>query len=407
MSVCCSTRNPTNKDCCAESESCLITSDNFNRTDSTNLGVGWCEISGDWEIDNNQLNCLSEGIVLTTARQPPPTITGRGFNTRIVVDLVIPSSGDATYKIITAYRTSSDYNWVKLHYNSTTNELTPTFYSTAGTGSVVMDTTTNPAGELWFPAPDTNFTMEFCNSNVEWVVTNVGTQGDVIWQCCEPCGLESLPASRVGGVGFLLGRFDNFSYHIHWESQPECDRCQCMCDQDEDDYACIPEDLKLTVVQNSPGTYTCPCIDGLELDLTQSDPDISGTDPVYNKTSRKDLWFSETFTCEGSRMWFILKCMSGTYATLSIVDYPTKDPTVNAANYLFFPTYMQPRDEESSTCFPYSQVFHDLETEVTTCDLLDENETPIGTGTRPRVCTDCGESNPDPMPIWTVYVTES
>lgn len=44
-------------------------SDDFNRTDSTNLGAGWVEVSGDWSIASSQLSPGSDGgtIILRAA----------------------------------------------------------------------------------------------------------------------------------------------------------------------------------------------------------------------------------------------------------------------------------------------------------------------------------------------------
>lgn len=39
-------------------------SDNFNRADSTNLGAGWVEVSGDWSIISNQLSAGTSGVTI-------------------------------------------------------------------------------------------------------------------------------------------------------------------------------------------------------------------------------------------------------------------------------------------------------------------------------------------------------
>ena len=123
--------------CCA---SCTIGTDNFNRADENPVSGNWYEAGGNWEVDNNELNSLSDGPLITTLRQAAPVRTGNGYNTRIVVDLVIPATGNRDYGIITGYRGtggSDDYIWIKLSYNGTTGELSPSFYENPA--DVVMD----------------------------------------------------------------------------------------------------------------------------------------------------------------------------------------------------------------------------------------------------------------------------
>lgn len=336
---------------------------------------------------------------MVRARQPRPERKDAGYNSRLTVDLVIPSSGNATYKIITAFTDENDYKWIKLEYNGSNGRLVPTFYGSAGTSNVVMDTTLYPGGEIWTPSPGTNFTMEFCNADVEWSLS----AEEVRWQTCGG-GLESLSTLSVGAVGFIEGEFDNFSYSIHWESDLDCEKCHCFCVEDSDDdvYKCIPETLSLRIEQDSPGTFDCSCVDDLELTLYQCyDPDTSGATPTFPKWPRKSLWFSDPFECEEETIWFIFQCPSqSSSATLSVVTYPSKT-TTGSAYYIAFPQSQQPNDATESTCVPFSMVFKNLTPSITTCDLPGG-----GTGTKAAVCAVCHNTTPTPVPTWTVYVTE-
>ena len=394
----------TRRCCCGRT--CLIGEDNFNREDANPPTGRWSVVSGEWEIENNEINCIEEGPLITTYRQVPPVRVGNGYNSRIVVDLVIPASGDGEWKIITAYRSSTDYNWIHLEYNGTNGELTPTFYNNA---TEIMSTTTHPGGELWTPDPGFNFTMEICCSFIEWTITHVGIQGDIIWHTCEDSGLMTLPASPLGGQGLLFGRFDNWFHYIHWESDYACPQCQCFCVDpgDVENYKCLPEELTLVLTPDQ-STPTC-LLDNLELNMLLSEPDITGAVPIFNNTPIRKRWYSELFECEGEKLWFILVCSTEHALTLSLVSYPNLDPDdANTTNVYLTDAegLLKLIPPDSVDCNPVTLEYESIvKVAVTTCDLLDGEGNPIGTGIKPVCCDGCWESNP-PVPTWSVTITE-
>lgn len=387
--------------CCCRS--CTIGEDKFNRANENPVSGSWYEVSGNWEVNSNELNSLSDGPLITTLRQPAPARTGKGYNSRVVVDLVIPASGNRDYGIITAYRGSGDYSWIKLSYNGTTGKLLPSFYSSPST--VVMDITTHPLAEVWTPSPGTNFTVEICASSVEWTVTNQ----DISWRCCFNASLPSLPTSpAVGGVGFLMGRFDNWSYYIHWESQASCPTCLCFCKDpgDIDDYKCIPDELTITITQDGSSPEPCPCLDGLTRTMYLSDPNSTGAFPTFPKAANPKRWYSETFDCEGARFWFVLSCETDRALTLSLLQYPNEDPTDPSADYVHVVPLTPPT---SVNCLPIVLVYTGAVTsQLVTCDIYDDSDPPvaIGTGTRLRACTTCYPTGTTPFRTWTATITE-
>jgi hypothetical protein len=381
--------------CCA---SCTIGADNFDRANENPVSGNWSEVSGNWEVNSNELNSLSDGPLITTLRQAAPARTGNGYNTRVTVDLVIPSSGNRDYGIITAYRSSSDYDWIKLAYNGTTGKLNPTFYHSVST--VIMDITTHPSAEVWTPSPGANFTVEVCASEVEWTVTNQ----DISWRSCAGSSLSALPTAPLGGVGFRMGRFDNWEYFIHWESQASCPTCLCFCldPNDIDDYKCIPDELTITITQDGAGTEPCPCLDGLTRTMYLSDPNSTGATPTFPLAANPKRWYSDYFDCEGARFWFVLCCETDRALTLSLLQYPNEDPTDASADYV----QMTPLTPPSSVnCLPISLVYTaSITSTTTTCDVLVDG-VPIGTGTRLRACTPCYLLGP-PAITWTATITE-
>ena len=387
--------------CCA---SCTIGTDNFNRADENPVTGNWLEVGGNWEVDNEELNSLSDGPLITTLRQAAPVRTSKGYNTRIVVDLVIPASGNRDYGIITGYRGtggSDDYQWIKLSYNGTTGELSPSFYENPS--MVVMDRTTHPDAEVWTPSPGTNFTVEICASDVEWTVTNQ----DISWRSCFGSSLPSLPTAPAGGVGFLMGRFDNWEYYIHWESNATCPLCLCFCrnPSDIDDYSCIPDELTITITQDGSLNEPCPCLDDLTLQMYLSNPDSSGATPTYPLAANPKRWYSETFVCEGATFWFVLSCETDSGLTLTLLAYPNEDPTDPSTDYVLTDALTP---ATSITCLPISIVFSGaITSDVTTCDIYDNSipPIPIGTGTRLRACSECYADGP-PNLTWTATITE-
>jgi len=385
--------------CCCDVD-CLVGEDNFDRADSNPPSGNWSVISGEWEIDNNELSSISDGPIITTSIPPPPVEVGARYNSRIVVDLVMPDSGDTEFGVICAYTSSSVYAWIKFSYNGTTGELSPTFYSDATT--VIMDTTTHPGEEVWFCSPGTKYTFVICASDVEWTAAN----GDVVWHTCYPIGLDTL-ASGLGAVGFLMGRFDNWEYYVHWESDKRCNRCECFCInlEDTDDYACIPECLILTITRDD-FDLDC-CIDDLSLTLHLSNPDVSGATPIFNPSAQRKRWFSDVFECSGTsstKLWFVLSCDLDRPLALSLLNYPNTDPTDASAE----PVYMDARTlPDSVSCNPIMlEYFGVLQGTVTTCDILDEFDVPIGTGTKVGICDGCWPDGTEPQPTWSVTITE-
>lgn len=64
---------------CLSCASCDIASDDFNRSDDTNIDTGstagWTESSGSWDITSNKLRCTSAGIAICDTAHPDSHIT--------------------------------------------------------------------------------------------------------------------------------------------------------------------------------------------------------------------------------------------------------------------------------------------------------------------------------------------
>lgn len=390
--------------CCG---GCEIGEDDFNRADNADPGPLWSEEgAADWKIESNHLQCVTEGPLITTLRQPEPIRTDADYTVKFWFTLrTFPSSGTKTWKVICGYRDTSDYDYIELVYDASTGNLYPEFHATG----ITVNQTTHPATAPWSIYPGTAaFEMVVCYAPAEWTIAATGedaNQSDVYWETCG-ASQPDLPTS-LGMVGFLAGDFDDFSYWIHWESDASCPYCECFCrhPDDVDDYLCLPEELTLTITPNT--AYTCNSVDNVSMKMYQSDPDVSGASPVYDALAQKKTWYSEIFQPEAEEMWFVMECVDGRYR-INCISYPDKGVTDAQATTLFFCDAGGNNDngkwqtDALSTCDPLELVFQDLCPDITTCDLDGG-----GTGTRPRPCIngDCWDTGEEIDVRWTVTVT--
>ena len=399
--------------CCCP-VTCVIGEDDFTGTDGDPPSLAkWAVLSGDFEIDSNTLHTVTPGVCVTLLRQPAPARPGKGYNTRIQLDLLnFPASGTKDWGVICGFTSVSNFDYIKFVYDASTGEMTPEFYQS---GTKVMDITSYPAGEAWSISPSTaSFSVVICYADTEWSVTHgdeESGQGDVMWVMCG--GGQPVLPTTYGMAGFTEGDFDNWYYEIHWESLAICEYCSCFCrnESDIEDYLCLPETLYLVL---DPDTgYTCTELDGLELELYQSYPDVTGASPVYDASPHKKWWYSETFMVESEKVWFVLSCESGVFR-MACLTYPDLGVVGAQANNLRFGTISTPsttgewQNMDDSVCDPLELVFENLRPDYTTCNILDDDGNIIGTGERPRGCSagDCWEYGYGTDVSWTVTVTE-
>ncbi len=112
--------------CCAD---CEIFTDDFNRSNSTNLGGDWTETAGDWSIASNQLSIASTAAFCLTA-----SLT---FNPPYVyfAESTLPENSKATY--IIHYEDASNYLYVE-HERITGLTHNLRMFSITGGGSPVQ-----------------------------------------------------------------------------------------------------------------------------------------------------------------------------------------------------------------------------------------------------------------------------
>jgi len=353
--------------CCCGASSCLIGSDDFERADENPVTGDWAEISGDWEVASNQLNSVSEGLLITKLRQVAP-VDGTAYTYRFYFTV----HGSGPWKIICKFTDSTNFDWIEL-LDIGTDEYAPKFWRrTGGVDSLVLDPANYPAGPLLALTTVQGASFSICYSSVDWSISG---PGEFRWSSCEGSPATALPASPYGFVGFLSGTFDNFVYDIHWESNHDCYYCGCFCSDGVggSDYKCIPEELTLTLTPvvnhtectSSPPSYTFTLLQSFP--LTTPDPPPA----TYDEHPEKKFWFSNTkgpFVDAGpDYIWFRLECLGFGDFELHILQYPSgaSDPIQLLASTLIkFTSILGPTDGARPTaveCTPIVLTFPNLQ----------------------------------------------
>lgn len=342
----------TPRRCCCP-QTCPIAEDAFGRADSNPPSGDWKEISGEWEIASNVLNCITEGPLITTVRQPKLVGLGTGkYNYKVFVDLLGVNTTHTEWKVIIGYTDASNYQyvWFKYETNYTITGVWPYFMNVS---AGVTTTVTSPADwsgsqPLDNTAPTDVLRVKICYADLEWTVDNAesgdGEAGDggagsvnqqYNWTLCDS-GLDDLPLDPdIGAVGFLSGKFDNWKYYYHYESLTLCDWCSCICDHPTgatSDYSCYPETLNVQVTRTDSESYTCSDLDSYGDTLNQGYFD--GGSATFKAIPAKVEWtnqtqqtgtpeeFFVTFQCDGAKLFFA-SADTNNALWLSGLDYET------------------------------------------------------------------------------------
>ncbi len=410
--------------CCCGNVNCLITSDDFNRADSNPPSGSWHVVSGEWEIDTNQLKVITEGPILTTTRQPRLTRpSNTDFTIKMFFRWVDIGAGDSC-KVICGYLSATNYYYIEFYEED--GSVYPRFYHYTGAATLLMDITTHPAGVGW-PVEVGNFIdLKICWSKVDWTAdqatdsdtsTSSERSSESPWTYSDEGGQADLPTS-YGMVGFLKGDFDDFELYYHWESKVQCDYCSCLCrnPDDVDDYFQFPEEMLVTFIPMfDPLDYGCE-LNYAEVPIFQRGPLSDGSG--LNDTSPEKKYWENTgdtadtpagigiqFYCENSsgpvvdrfRLGLCLPSLSGGY---DWGDGGSADgcPTARV-------------DWAESSCNPLYLVFKLLEANATTCEIGGGGSGVQGIKNPLCLTGECIEENPSNVAFleglqWKLVVTE-
>lgn len=357
--------------------------DDFNRADNDSLGSKWVEKSGDFDIDNNTLITVTEGVCLTSYRQSNPR--GNGYHYQVIVELVVATSSE--WGLICKYTDANNFDWVEFYIDSGTHIFPRFWRRSGGSDTLIMDITTHPAGNGFPLVGTTNIQVEMCYSEVGWTVEG-GSEFER-WTTCDASPAMSLPAdTAVGFVGKTKGDWDNWVYKHHRLSNLPCPVCDCLCENPDDvtDYKCIPETLVLTLRPTAPFTDPyggCAAGGDVVIQLYQSAPTgvMAAATPTYVASPRKTEWYSDvlSFPDRGIEMWFFFSCVDNEKRLHQLAypgDYPANGSGSGVVEWLGTPhgTYQLPDTTDCSPINLHYEVLrvtnHDDGVSVPYCDTL-------------------------------------
>ena len=334
--------------CCCNAP-CRIGEDDFNRADSTDPGIKWHIISGEWAINSNQLVATTPGQLATTICHPPPYLKG-SYVAR--VDLIGMSDGSVSeWEVWIGDPDGPDYS-VTVSHNSGASTATLSLFDRVGL--IHAET---------YSGVSTDQELQICWAPGMMVSAFLGGFEPHIDDCTGVTGDDCYPlvgTDGIGGWSFVRGRFDNWIYDVHYIENQNCEACSCFCWRSSADYSCFPDSLTLTFESVGSITSTFP-------DITLFQSFGSPAFPWPNKT---EGWNSNVYNCGspvGAEFAFRFLCarpFGGISLTPLTKDYDTAgggqivwswtsggSPSSSArfANF------------DASTCDPLSIVFPEIQ----------------------------------------------
>lgn len=200
------------KCCCG----CEIDSDNFNRPDSSTLGVKWEDYSTAWEVDNEQALATSIGIARFDVVHPVPD------ESMVVYYETIDEINDSgtKYRVLVNVLDDENYHFAEFTRLGANDSTLALGVKVSGTETIIKTETitglTSDTRKLTVKFADN----EFCATASNTVLSFVGT---------DPTPIANGYYSGIERVNDEI-RIDNFVFEHHRQTKEECDSCLCQCE---------------------------------------------------------------------------------------------------------------------------------------------------------------------------------
>lgn len=249
--------------CCCPGE-CYVFYDQFNRSDSTDLGADWTEVVGYWSIVAKRLVEVgtADAKAITTAEVPADS----AGEMDAFVQVYNYSVGDV-YRLYVAWDSTSEYYMLQVTYLGGDEWYIELCHNTS-----VLATATQQATVFGVP-PTTNYVvLQAC------IDSDGNFQGGVISTLDEMAWItdSGTPFGRKAGVGHDNtggAVFDEFYFTELRTDDIVCSACWCHCNGN------VPSKRLLATVYNA--TDRAACLDGLQCYL---DYDWNGGVPFWSGT---------------------------------------------------------------------------------------------------------------------------
>lgn len=275
--------------CCVD---CPVLEDDFDRSDSTNLGSDWVEDTGDSEIISGELSMPNGAIVRTSSgtgeSDPYMKVTVTCQDVRV---------GDKFRVLVNWNTTTDDYYYGELQC-----------LAASGTDNmklIVGDSTTGELDSETFSfGVGNDMALVVCRT-LEGIY--VGSESSfTLWDCVTDnsgrhAGLMNNSASNTV-------EFEDFQFLRGFDGSARCFECGCECDGH-----CLEDTLLMTI---SATGFCESCLDGEEIDLPKQ---TTPADPITwdgSKAGVYELFCSSTatarfqFKCEGNKKFRLVNVNS-------------------------------------------------------------------------------------------------
>jgi hypothetical protein len=314
--------------CCKRRRECIIHEDDFNRPPSDDLGPRWDEVSGDWRIQNNALECTSAGGVLkSSVRHPSP-------DESMCVSLGVDTSEfDGVVRLLVNYKDSNNYLWGRFDFSTLKISIGSTI---GGVDSTIREVSAPQLGD----DDAAGLTVTFSRTHL---LASASSSHEGAFDCASHIAEGYYSGIMYeGGTRNLVA--DGWSYRHHnrtwlkYNPQGMCCEsiCQCVEGVDGDgflNFYCVPRNLTITFEATDDLE---PTLDGAQIDLT-NDSDIVGQAPQIWKgreTICQEDWCF-TLECAGYDItdWALYSCGVDNYCVQG-AHGPGPHPTSVSCNPL-------------------------------------------------------------------------
>ena len=256
--------------CCCPT-GCLISQDDFGRDDSTDIGSVLTEISGEWELIDQELvetGSVAGAIVVSTARN-------QYGSKRAVLTFWVTPTGSCPWQfraLVNADATAANYQWVDFAFS--TASLTITTGGTSRTYDTNPGSDGRPSDWVWPTVVGNYIEITVClTEGLLYGRLRVFTTPNVGGACGIPpfedlvfagCCWDNTAVIAGSGNGYAGIRwdagdmtFDDWCYEAAYRDDPACPLCTCRCTPGH--YP--PWRIRVDFYTTADPTF-CPCFNG-------------------------------------------------------------------------------------------------------------------------------------------------
>ena len=237
---------------CCDVETCFYFSDDFNRSDDTDLGANWTEVPVDqWEIASNVLSTSSDDAICKCATDGVLSYVAR-------VVMKGGSVGDE-FRLLFNYIDDENYSYVRVERTFTT-EVQVKLVSVVATTHTVDDSSTSFTHNLGTDSLWVQVCVHEGTANA-----STGTTGNFSLLTARAAAVMDTVTGTcgvgTGTNGTTAVTFDTFSIQKHSTVQTGCPDCPFECDHCVDDIASDRYQVVITGAAAVAGN-DCPDFNG-------------------------------------------------------------------------------------------------------------------------------------------------